>query len=128
MNRQELQVEPCPEMAVDFAEYCPLLERLFEKIKRSYSAEKVLKNGDWRRYDEEKVFDAVAGEFDEYREAYVANDLRGRHGQVEELFDVAVTAMKGILRLSHIDQVIDREECRRVVNDPPDDLPVLEVS
>lgn len=127
MSHQECSIEPCSGQAVNCVEYFPVMEMLLEKIRRSCSASNILKNGDWRDYSAEQVFDAVAGEFDEYREAYVAEELRGRHGQIDELYDVAVTAVKGILRLSHIDRGIDREECRQVANDPPDDLPVLEV-
>lgn len=123
MDRQELRIEPCPERVVDFAEYRPVLEELFAKIKRSIRGHR----GDWCEYEVDQVFEAVAGEFDEYRGAYVLAALCGRHGQIEELFDVAVTAIKGIVRLREIDRVADRQACRQVVNDPPEDLPVLEV-
>jgi hypothetical protein len=123
MNHQELLVEPCPERVVDFAEYCPVLEELFERIKRSVRSHR----GDWHGYTNEQVFDAVMGEADEYREAYVAEDLHGRHGQINELFDLAVTSIKGVVQLRKIGRVADREVCRQVANDPPDDLPVLEV-
>lgn len=99
MEHQELVVEPYPERAVDFAEYRPVLEEVFAKIKRSVRGHR----GDWHNYSDAQVFEAVAGEFDEYREAYVAGELRGRHGQVDELFDVAVTAIKGIVRLRGLD-------------------------
>jgi hypothetical protein len=119
----ELEREVVPDEAVDFAEYLPVLQEAFERVKRS-----VRKHGTWDSYDAGRVFEAVAGEFDEYREAFLAQELRGRHGQVSELYDVVVTAVKGIRRLSDLDRVVDREECRQVANDPPDDLPVLEVS
>ena len=107
MNMQERNTKPCPARTEDFAEYHPLLENLFEKIKRSHCASTIQKNGDWLTYTPEQVFEAVAGEFDEYREAYVAQELRGRHGQIEELYDVAVTAIKGILRLREGNQEND---------------------
>lgn len=55
---------------------------------------------DWSGYDEAQVFEAVAGEFDEYREAVAAGQVSGRHGQVDELFDLVVTAIRGIRRLA----------------------------
>jgi hypothetical protein len=82
-----------PNEAVDLAEFRPLLEELFGAVKAS-----VCKHGDWRDYDAEKIFDKVAGEFDEYREAFVAGDVTGEHGQEAELMHLAVTALKGIFR------------------------------
>jgi hypothetical protein len=80
---------------VDFEEFRPLLENLFDKIKLS-----VIKHGDWPDYDHARVFETVAGEFDEYREAFLAENVTGRHGQINELYDLMVVAVKGIRRLS----------------------------
>lgn len=92
-----------PEDVVDFAEFRPLLEELLEEIKVSIkgTGDKPAR-GDWSDYSEAEVFEAVAGEFDEFREAYVRGDLAGEHGQVAELLDVAVTALKGVRRLRQI--------------------------
>jgi hypothetical protein len=92
-----------PEDVVDFAEFRPLLEELLEEIKVSIkgSGEKPAR-GDWSDYSEAEIFEAVAGEFDEFREAYVRGDLEGEHGQIAELLDVAVTALKGVRRLRQI--------------------------
>ena len=65
-----------------------------QKIKLS-----VIKHGDWSGYSIDDVFEKIAGEFDEYREAYVNAELVGKHGQIDELGDVIVTAIKGIRRL-----------------------------
>ncbi|WP_372966732.1 hypothetical protein [Marinobacter sp.] len=73
MNQRVVCVEP--EVAVDFAEFRPLLEKVLDLIRRSIQI-----HGDWSDYDEDRVFDAVAGEFDEYREAVVVRDVSGRHG------------------------------------------------
>lgn len=83
-----------PSQAIDLAEYRPVLDEVFCRIKRS-----VKKRGDWLDYGVADVFEAVAGEFDEYREAFVGQVVAGRHGQIEELLDVAVTAIKGVVRL-----------------------------
>ena len=79
---------------IDFEEFRPILNDVMEKIKHS-----IIKHGDWSGYSVADVFDKVAGEFDEYREAYVAEVLAGKHGQIDELSDVIVTAIKGIRRL-----------------------------
>jgi len=91
-----MELDHCngPRAAVDFAEFRPLLEELFEQIKQS-----VRQHGDWREYDEGLVFEAVTGEWDEYREALLAGDMFGEHGQIAELMDTAVTALKGVLQL-----------------------------
>jgi len=92
-----------PDSVIDFAEFRPLLEELLEEVKRSIkgTADKPGR-GDWLDYSEAEVFEAVAGEFDEFREAYVRCDLAGEHGQVAELLDVAVTALKGVRRLRQV--------------------------
>jgi hypothetical protein len=92
-----------PEDVVDFAEFRPLLEELLEEIKVSIkgTGEKPGR-GDWSGYSEAGIFDAVAGEFDEFREAFVRGDMVGEHGQIAELWDVAVTALKGVRRLRQI--------------------------
>lgn len=83
-----------PKGALDFTEYRPVLEYVLGRIKESLK-----KHGDWQEYTPEQVFEVVASEFDEYREALVKGQLEGRHGQVDELLDVAATAVKGILAL-----------------------------
>lgn len=89
-----------PESVIDFAEFRPLFEELLEEIKRSVKGHGDKPGwGDWSGYSEAEVFEAVAGEFDEFREAYVRGDLVGEHGQIAELLDVAVTALKGVRRL-----------------------------
>lgn len=99
MKRQEGAVEMrakvVPEEPVDLAEFRPVVEEVFERLKRS-----IREHGDWSGYDAGKVFEVVSEEFDEYREAFVEEQVEGRHGQIDELFDVAVTAIKGIRRLS----------------------------
>jgi hypothetical protein len=87
-----------PPRMIDFEEFRPILEAAMEKIKAS-----IIKHGDWSGYTSEDVFEKVAGEFDEYREAYVAEVLAGKHGQIDELGDVIVTAVKGIRRLRCIE-------------------------
>lgn len=72
-----------------------IVEELVVRISES-----LVKHGDWSEYSVSGVFEAVAGEFDEYREAFVRNEVVGRHGQIEELYDLAVTAVKGIRRLA----------------------------
>lgn len=88
----------CGEMVVmscgESAEVVGILEEILGRLPRS-----IEKHGDWENYDESKVFEAVAGEFDEYREAVVIGRVDGPHGQVDELYDVVVTAIKGIRRL-----------------------------
>lgn len=91
----EVATKVAPEEPVDLAEFRPIVEKLFERLKES-----VREHGDWRRYGPRDVFVAVSGEFDEYREAFVAEQIEGRHGQVDELLDVAVVAIKGIRRLA----------------------------
>jgi hypothetical protein len=83
-----------PKEAVDFAEFRPILERVYELLKGSSRG-----HGDWQDYAPVEVFEVVAEEFDEYREAYVGADLVGPHGQIAELYDLAVAALKGIRRL-----------------------------
>lgn len=80
---------------MDCAAIKEILVKVFGRIRPSH-----IKHGNWANYSVEKVFEEIAGEFDEYREAVVANELSGRHGQISELFDLIVTAAKGIRRLS----------------------------
>lgn len=77
------------------AEVVAVLEEVLGRLSLS-----VEKHGDWSNYDEAKVFEAVAEEFDEYREAVAAGRVGGKHGQADELYDLAVVAIKGIRRLS----------------------------
>jgi hypothetical protein len=84
---------------IDFEEFRPILNNAMEKIKAS-----IIKHGDWSTYTAEDVFEKIASEFDEYREAYVAEVLAGKHGQIDELGDVIVTAIKGIRRLKCLER------------------------
>jgi hypothetical protein len=79
---------------IDFEEFRPVMNEVFERIKISCE-----KHGNCPEYTNEDVFEMVAGEFDEYREAYVGEDLTGQHGQINELIDVAVVSIKGVRRL-----------------------------
>jgi hypothetical protein len=79
--------------------YLPAVLMLLARLRRSESPELIEKNGDWSHYSETEVFEAVAGEFDEYREAMVIGRVEGPHGQVDELCDLAVVAVKGAMRL-----------------------------
>lgn len=79
---------------VDISEFWPVLDALLKRLKAS-----IVEHGDWREYGPERVFEAVSEEFDEYREAFVSGRRVGDHGQVDELLDVAVTSIKGALRL-----------------------------
>lgn len=79
---------------VDFSEYRPVMDIAMERIKRS-----VPMHGDWLGYGPKEVFEAVADEFDEYREAFLARKLTGEHGQVYELIDILATASKGVRQL-----------------------------
>jgi hypothetical protein len=87
-----------PNRAVDFYDYIPVLEAVFERIKLS-----IKKHGAWQNYSEEQVFDAISGEFVEYWGAHALRNRDGEHGQVDELYDVMVTSAKGILRLTEMD-------------------------
>lgn len=87
--------QACAAPAVDPAEYAEIFAQGMERIWHSNEG-----HCDWRGYNEQQIFEAVAGEFDEYREAVAAGQLRGRHGQLNELRDLLVTVMKGIRRLS----------------------------
>jgi hypothetical protein len=82
--------------------YAPAVLMLLARLRRSESPELIEKNGDWSNYSEVEVFEAVAGEFDEYREAMVIGRVDGPHGQVDELCDLAVVAVKGAMRLGAI--------------------------
>ena len=81
-----------PKGAMDFTEYRPVLEYVLERIKESLK-----KHGDWQEYTPQQVFEVVASEFDEYREALVKGQLEGRHGQLDELLDVAATDRKSVV-------------------------------
>lgn len=83
----------CP--ACVMAEFLAIQEELLRRLQIS-----IEKHGDWENYTSEEVFETVLGECDEYREAFVAGNVDGPHGQVSELYDVAVTAIKGIRRLA----------------------------
>lgn len=121
MDKAEVQVAE-PGEAVDLAEFRPLLEELFERIKGS-----IREHGDWRDYGAARIFDAVTEEWDEYREAFVFQQFDGDHGQIDELWDVAVTALKGVrqLRLLQAAVVWEREHCRQTANAGSENLPVL---
>lgn len=79
---------------IDFEEYRSVLDKAFERIKQS-----IIKHGDWSDYSPVAVHKALSGEFNEYLAAVVADQISGRHGQIDELVDVIVTAVKGIRRL-----------------------------
>lgn len=87
-KRAEVMVVPCGDAET------AILEELLGRLARS-EAERV----DWSDYDAEKVFEKVTDEWDEFREAFVRGQIEGRHGQIDELYDVMVTAFKGIRRL-----------------------------
>ncbi len=84
------------------AETLAVLEELLGRLRGS-----VEKHGDWSDYDVDQVFEAVAGEFDEYREAVVGQMLTGRHGQVDELYDLAAVALKGVRRLVRLVEEVE---------------------
>jgi hypothetical protein len=72
---------------------CSLDEALV-RVQRSIGI-----HGDWSNYTAEQVFDAVAGEFSEYCEAFFDNRIADKHGQIDELKDVMTVCVKGIERL-----------------------------
>lgn len=91
-------------MAEDDAAWLAVMELVRERLKLS-----IEKHGDWSDYAVDRVFDEVAGEFDEYREAFVDKQIDGKHGQINELIDVAVVSLRGVVRLLDIKAECDRE-------------------
>jgi hypothetical protein len=87
-----------PSGAVDFVDFIPVLEESYGRIRES-----IKKHGAWGDYDQGKIFAAIGGEFGEYWKALAEGRRSGEHGQIDELYDVIVTAAKGILRLSHLE-------------------------
>lgn len=81
----------------DFSEISEVADMVMTRIKES-----IRKHGTWDGYGEAECFAVIAGEFDEYREAVCRQQVPGAHGQIDELMDVAATAIKGIVRLSKI--------------------------
>ena len=74
-----------------FDEFQTLFNELMEKIKASLDS-----HGDWSDYSEDDIYGAVFGEVGEYWKAFVFGVIDGDHGQISELLDVAVTALKGV--------------------------------
>jgi len=62
----------------------------------------IQKHGSWDEYNEYQVHKAVFGEFDEYQNALIKGDIHGPHGQRRELLQLAVTAIKGAMRLESV--------------------------
>lgn len=62
--------------------------------------ESVIIHGDWSDYQDNDIFAVILEEFAEYREAYLAGVVHGDHGQLDELRDLAIVAIKGIIQLS----------------------------
>lgn len=92
-----------------FDEFRNLFNELMEKIKASLDS-----HGDWSDYSEKDIYAAVSGEFDEYWNAFVFGVIDGDHGQIAELLDVAVTALKGVRVLRRM--AADRQ--MRTLNGP----------
>lgn len=59
----------------------------------------VLIHGDWQGYTGDKVHETVKGEFEEFDQAHQRGQLHGEHGQIDELRDLAIVAIKGIIHL-----------------------------
>lgn len=79
---------------VDFNDYRVIMDEALERIKQS-----VIKHGTWDNYCEIRIHKAISGEFNEYRQAVIDENVIGKHGQIDELVDLVVTAVKGIRRL-----------------------------
>jgi hypothetical protein len=92
--------EPAVEAVVDFGEYRPLLEEIFKEI-----VESVKKYGNWTGYSPKDIREKVDGEFCEYHRAYQAKIVDGEHGQRDELRDLAVVSVKGMLQLDKLNRV-----------------------
>lgn len=56
-------------------------------------------HGDWQGYSPAKVCQVVSGEFSEYMMACVDKQIHGEHGQIDELLDLAIVAIKGVIHL-----------------------------
>lgn len=69
------------------------------------------KHGDWSHYTVDQVKSAVVGEVEEFLTAWRAGVLVGKHGQIDELCDVAVVAIKGIRQLVRLSRVL-KKDCR----------------
>lgn len=87
------------------------LNRIIEDTIRSIE-ESVLIHGWWEGYDEKAVMQTVSAEMHEYLQAYCDADISGDHGQIVELRHVAVTAIKGMLRLEALARDLPEERNR----------------
>lgn len=79
---------------VDFGEYRQILDVALEGVKRS-----IIIHGEWNDYSQFDIHRVVSGEFGEYCAAVARKQIIGKHGQIDELVDVIVTAVKAIRRL-----------------------------
>ena len=77
------------------------MHRLNATIKRVIAEveQSVQIHGDWQEYTPSDVKRVVEDEFFEYLGAYLNDQIEGDHGQIEELRDLAVVAIKGIIHL-----------------------------
>ena len=73
------------------------------------------KHGDWSNYTPEQVFEAVEGEFNELRDAFLSGKLVGRHGQIDESCDLAVVGIKSVRRLVDISREVMASESTDVL-------------
>ena len=60
------------------------------------------KHGDWDGYSVEQIHKAIAGEFNEFTDAVVNEDVSGVHGMRAELLQLANVALKGWIRLGEM--------------------------
>lgn len=63
----------------------------------------IAKHGSWQGYGPTDVCRAVSGEFNEYMDAVMAGDIHGEHGQIRELKQLVVVALKGFFLLGGCD-------------------------
>jgi len=79
---------------IDFEDFRPVLDEVFEGIKRSCG-----EHGDWSAYTDAEAQEAVLGEMKEFLDALEAGDVYGRHGQVREGLDVMIVMAKFLRRV-----------------------------
>lgn len=75
------------------------LNEIIEKLKLENARSKEI-HGPWADMPDVKQFEAIHGEFIEWLDAYLADDIHGDHGEIAELIQVANVCIRRVMALT----------------------------